>query len=103
MKIDKLVRDLIPQIIENQGKIAIIEKVSGEKLLHRLKDKLQEEINEFIADEAVEELADIMEVIYAICAFKHISLEQLEQFRLFKAKKHGTFECGVILKEVLER
>ena len=35
-----------------------------------LKNKLFEEVNEYLEDESVEELADTLEVIYALCQIK---------------------------------
>lgn len=103
MEFDKLVRDKVPHMIEGQEKVVTVERVSGENYFLKLKEKLQEEVAEFIEDGAVEELADIIEVIYAICAFKDINLEQLEQLRLIKVQNRGAFKQGLVLKEIREK
>lgn len=67
LKYDKLVRDKIPDIIRSRGETAITHIASDEEYKKRLIEKLQEEVDEFKKDNNEEELADIMEVIYAIC------------------------------------
>jgi predicted house-cleaning noncanonical NTP pyrophosphatase (MazG superfamily) len=62
----KLVRDKIPQIIRSKGLEPVIYTASTEEYSARLRDKLQEEVDEFIvSDSDPEELADILEVLYA--------------------------------------
>ena len=97
MKKEKLVRDKIPAIMHEDGKEANVYTVSGDEHFDRLKEKLQEEVAEFIEDEALEELADIIEVIYAICKQRGISWDRLEEFRKLKAEKRGSFDKGRIL------
>lgn len=50
----------------------------------------------------VEELADLLEVIYAAAKARGYTLEQLEAVRAEKASKRGTFEKKILLKEVIE-
>lgn len=63
---NKLIRDKIPQIIEQSGKKAMIEKVSGQEYLDLLNAKLGEELQEYLDSQSVEELTDFVEVVYAI-------------------------------------
>lgn len=102
MKYKKLVRDKIPGILKDQIKKMTITHVAknDEEYWQKLKEKLQEEVNEFAEDENENELADILEVVYAICDFKKIAKEKLEQIRLEKAKKRGGFKKRIILDEV---
>jgi ADP-ribose pyrophosphatase YjhB (NUDIX family) len=45
-------------------------------------------------------LADILEIIYAICDFKKIDKKELEKLRKKKAKERGKFKRRIILDEV---
>ena len=59
--------------------------------------KLQEEVDEFKKEDNAEELADIIEVVYAIAEFNGISIKELEKIRKEKAEKKGTFKKRIIL------
>jgi len=64
-----------------------------------LKEKLREEVNEFFQDSNEEELADILEVLDAICGFKKIDRKALEILRKKKAAERGGFKGRIILDE----
>jgi predicted house-cleaning noncanonical NTP pyrophosphatase (MazG superfamily) len=60
-----------------------------------LPDKLTEEVEEFIAsDYDPEELADILEVLYALAEHAGTSREQLERLRAAKAAERGLSPAG---------
>ena len=103
MKFDKLVRDNIPAIMAKKGKQAKHHQAQENEYWQKLTDKLQEEMDEFLADQNLEELADMIEVIYAICDHKKFSREQLEKFRLNKLKEKGGFSQKLILDEVKDQ
>lgn len=63
---NKLVRDKIPEIIEKSDKKAITRTLTQEEYLSELDRKLNEECAEYQADKSLEELADMLEVMYAI-------------------------------------
>ena len=100
---NKLVRDLIPQIIEKSGKTAVYDTLSDEAYLEMLDKKLVEEINEYQSDKNLEELADILEVVYAIAEAKGSSAIGLEKLRAEKAVSRGGFKKKILLKEVIEK
>ena len=100
MKYNKLVRDRIPEIIEGSGKICVTEILSDKDYLRMLDAKLDEEMAEYHADQNIEELADLMEVIRACAVARGYSVEELEQVRAEKAAKRGGFEKRIPLKEV---
>lgn len=102
MKYDKLVRDRIPEIIKNTGAVPITHIASDEEYQQKLKAKLQEEVDEFLKDSNEEELADILEVIYALCDWYKIDRDRLELLQKDKAEKRGGFKDKIILDETKE-
>ena len=64
--------------------------------------KLDEDLAEYHNDLNVDQLADLLEVIYAAAKARGYTLEQLEAVRAEKASKRGTFEKKILLKEVIE-
>ena len=103
VKYKKLVRDRIPEIIEATGKTCVTEILSDADYLRMVDAKLDEELAEYHKDQNIEELADLMEVIYAAAIARGYTLEQLEQVRADKAEKRGAFEKKILLKEVIEK
>ena len=99
---DKLVRDKIPEIIEKSGKQCEIEILSDEKYLEMIDKKLDEELAEQHKDKNLEELADLLEVIYAATKARGYSIEALEKVRAEKAEKRGGFDKKILLKKVIE-
>lgn len=101
---NKLVRDKIPDIIQQSGKTYQIKTLDEADYKKELIAKLTEEIAEYIgapADkEALEELADILEVVKALSVVHGASLEEIETIRQEKAEKRGGFEERIYLLEV---
>ena len=95
---NKLVRDKIPEIMINGGSKPVIHVLNDEEYLTELHKKLLEEVNEYLLDNNIEELADILEVFYAILRAKHIDVEELEKVRLSKANKRGVFDEKIFLE-----
>ena len=102
VKYSKLVRDRIPEIIEADGKACIYETLPDADYLRMVDAKLDEELAEYHKDQNIEELADLLEVIYAATKARGYSVEQLEAVRAAKAAKRGAFEKKILLKEVIE-
>jgi len=97
MKYNKLIRDKIIEIIKEKGEIPITHIAEDEEYWIKLKEKLSEEVNEFLEDSNEKELADILEVVDAICDFKKINKEDLKKE---KFEKRGGFNKKIILDEV---
>ena len=102
IKYDKLIRDKIPEIIEQSGKKCIIEVMDNDTYIEYLDQKLNEELAEYHQDKSIEELADLLEVMYAVVVARGYSVEELERKRLDKAEKCGAFEKRLLLKSVSE-
>ncbi len=98
----KLVRDHIPAIIEASGASCETEILSDTDYLRLLDQKLSEELAEYHADHNPEELADLLEVIYACAAARGVTRAELEALRAEKAAKRGGFEKKILLKTVTE-
>lgn len=99
----KLVRDLIPHIIKQDGKQAIYDKVKGkDEKLSFLNHKLTEEVDEYISGNDIDELADVLEVVYSILKLNGYTIDYLEGIREDKKVARGGFDEGVVLKEVRE-
>ncbi|GAA0108817.1 MULTISPECIES: nucleoside triphosphate pyrophosphohydrolase [Clostridium] len=101
MKIyNKLVRDRIPEIITADDKTCEIEIVSGIKKQELLEKKLLEEVNEYLEDKNLEEIADVMEVLFGLANELGYSEEDLINKRNEKLEKRGGFKEGIVLKVV---
>ena len=98
---NKLVRDLIPEIIEKDGKKAIFKKLHVSKLNKALVEKLSEEGQEFLEAVNLEELADILEIVYALIEHNDFKLEDVEKIRKLKQEQRGSFSEGIFLEYVL--
>lgn len=81
---NKLIRDNIVKIMEDKGCKVTYEILDDERYGEELDKKLKEEVNEYLSDYSVEEMADIMEVIYAILEYRGMSMEEVEKARIKK-------------------
>lgn len=98
-KHSKLVRDRIPQIIREAGAEPVTYTAGQEEYRDRLRNKLGEEVAEFLeADDAKapEELADVLEVVHALAADLGIGKDQLEKIREVKASERGGFAERIV-------
>lgn len=97
---NKLVRDKIPEIIEADGKTCKTKILSDEEYIAALETKLNEEVAEYQADKNLEEMADVLEVLQAICIARGYSLNDLEEMKAKKANERGGFKKKMFLKYV---
>lgn len=98
----KLVRDRIPEIIEQSGKTCVVSTLSDKEYLRMIDEKLTEELGEYYADGNIEELADLIEVIYAAAKVRGYTIEQLEAVRVDKVQRRGAFDKRILLTEVID-
>ena len=99
MRYDKLVRDKIPDIIRQKGRIPITHVADEKEYWIKLKQKLQEEVTEFLESEAIEEIADILEVIETIEAVKNVTKQEIQSMQSKKRDDRGGFVKKIILEE----
>ncbi|MCM3055712.1 nucleoside triphosphate pyrophosphohydrolase [Caldifermentibacillus hisashii] len=103
---NKLVRDRIPEIIKSTGKLAVTEILDEEEYVTELRRKSKEELDEFLNsetnEEALEELADLLEIIHALAKVHAANIDKVEQIRLKKAEERGSFDERIFLIEVLD-
>ena len=100
---NKLVRDLIPDIIEKSGNECRTKILSDDEYLKMLDAKLDEELSEYHKDQNIEELADLLELIYAAAIARGYTLADLEATRVEKANSRGGFEKKILLIDVTEK
>lgn len=99
MRHDKLVRDGIPDVIRASGQTPITRILDAEAFRDQLGRKLLEEVSEFCASGALEELADVLEVVFALAWEQGIDRQQLEEMRQRKARERGGFQRRIYLVE----
>ena len=99
MKYDKLVRDRIPEIIAQKGQEAKTHIAGDREYREKLMEKLQEEVGEFLKSGEREEIADILEVIDAICEDQGFSMDRIKEVKQKKFKERGGFKEKIILEE----
>lgn len=94
----KLVRDKIPEIIRADGKECEVRIAEGKEKYELLEKKLMEEVNEFLEDKNLEELADVMAVLFGLAREMGYSEDDLIRKREEKNGERGGFEEGVVLR-----
>jgi len=99
MKYDKLVRDRVPEYIRGKGETPVTHIADDEEYWAKLKEKLEEEVREFMESETAEEIADILEVLDAIYAHKGFDEAEVRQIQAKKAEERGRFKDRIILEE----
>ena len=99
---NKLVRDKIPEIIEEEGKVCVYRQLEPVELNNALVEKLSEEGGEFLDSLDIEELADILEVIHALIDVNGYSYRDVEKIREVKQEKMRALSglMGIAMKQV---
>ena len=100
---NKLVRDEIIGHIEAKGLPAEFHVADGPEYAEKLREKLYEEVHEFMCAEhpasAEEELADVLEVVYALAALLGHTEDSINAVRRTKAHSRGAFVKRIILEK----
>ena len=101
---NKLVRDKIPENIDNEpGRKSKYRILDDDEYLCELNKKVLEEANEFIEENSIEELGDLMEVINAIMKLKGYKIEEVHKIMKAKVDKKGAFNDKIYLEYVDEQ
>jgi predicted house-cleaning noncanonical NTP pyrophosphatase (MazG superfamily) len=93
----KLIRDKIPELIEERGEDASVHLADEEEFVNALREKLVEEVGEFLQKPSAEEMADILEVMDAMCAVYSIDPIEVQDVKEHKFMERGGFEKKIIL------
>lgn len=100
---NKLVRDKIPESIDSEpGRKCKYRILDDTEYLKELNRKVLEEANEFIEENSIEELGDLMEVINAIMKLKGYNIEEVNKVMKAKEEKKGAFNNKIFLEYVNE-
>jgi len=94
----KLIRDRIPEIIREAGGDPRTRTLDDEAFREALCAKLAEETNEFLEARTAEELADVLEVVYALAEQAGLTPDALEAIRLEKRAARGGFDRRLFLE-----
>ena len=104
---NKLIRDKIPEIIEKSGGVSKIHKLNKAEFKYELAKKILEEGKELCEAktkiDVLNELSDLLELVYAIAEESKISPEKLQKNRVEKNLKRGRFEKRLFLEYVEEK
>lgn len=82
----KLVRDRIPDLFGGSAR-----PLNPPDFRVALREKLREETEEYLEAGDVQELADVLEVVYALAALDGLTPADLEVLRARKAEARGAF------------
>ena len=80
----KLVRDNIPKIISDSGRLAHTRTLQDDEYCCELIKKIYEEVEEYRDSRAIEELADIAEALYALVQLEGYENKEFENIRIKK-------------------
>lgn len=90
---NKLVRDGIPKIIECTNKKYTKKVLNPSEHEVEIKNKLLEELKEYQEatsnEEAIEELANLLELIYTVLPLHGSTMKELEDIRVKKYEQRG--------------
>lgn len=104
---NKLVRDKIPKIIEDNGEYALTEILNDKSFENAIDNKLMEEVKEVInaktKEDIKEELADLLEVILKKAEINNIKFSEIEEERIEKKNKKGGFDDKIFLVETKDQ
>lgn len=106
-KFHKLVRDKIPEIIENNGEVSITRILDDKEFRKELFLKLKEEVGEVLeaksSDDVLEELADVYELLVSIAELENHSISDVVEIAHKKKEKRGGFQKRIFLEKTMDK
>ena len=96
----KLVRDNVPEILLNSKKNPIYHVAKPQEHKSLLRKKLLEEVKEFLEQECIEEIADILEVLEQIAKEYQYNWMEILKTKELKKQKNGGFDKMFVLEKV---
>lgn len=103
---NKLVRDKIPDIINNDNKNAVVKILNDVDYKDELEKKLFEEYNEVLnttsSKERIEELADLYEIICCLSLLEGRDIRDVVTVADKKRCERGGFEKQIFLERVID-
>jgi len=103
-KMDKLVRDRAPIMLEKKGARVATHVLPFEERRHHLMLKLREEVEELSSaltlEDFQEEMADLLEVYAALVSCWGVEMKTIEELRLKKREERGGFDKGIFMEFV---
>lgn len=103
-KMETLVRDKMPKRLGKLGVSIEGYSLKSKDLIEHLKLKLQDEVEEVLlattSKDIKEEIADVLEVLYAIAKYHGLQIEHLEKKRLQKHAERGGFSKGLYVEYI---
>lgn len=104
---NKLVRDKIPEIIENDGETPIVRTLNDNEYRIELEKKLKEEYEEVLSankkEERLEELADMLEIISALASLEDEDIQTVINIMDKKREKRGGFTKKLFLEKTIKK
>lgn len=97
---NKILQDNMKSVIENDCKSSSFRYVKGREKINALKNKLQEEVDEFLESEHCSEIADIQEVLLTLIMELGHTPGEIEQIRMKKKMKRGSYSLGLLLESI---
>lgn len=97
---NKAVRDKIPEIIMAKGNNCEYRVLSDNEFLFYLEAKLTEELKEYQESHKIEELVDILEIVYRIAELRGVSKSQVNIIRNKKNEERGALSKNLFLIKV---
>jgi len=96
----KLVRDRIPELASSNGQLAAFHQADPAEYARLLRAKLLEEAHEAASAagpaELLEELGDVLQVLYALASQAGLEPAEIECARARKARTHGTYTRRIL-------